>query len=76
MRNDRSIQAVYRYETDPGKQSQVDLGEFGHIDMNGKRRKLYVFPMILGYSRMRYAEFTRDLSFISRHAATSHPGTE
>ena len=28
LRNDRSIQAVYRYETEPGKQSQVDFGEF------------------------------------------------
>jgi len=29
IRNDRKILAVYRYETDPGKQSQVDFGEFG-----------------------------------------------
>ena len=28
LRKDRRIQAVYRYETDPGKQSQVDFGEF------------------------------------------------
>jgi transposase len=56
------MQAVYRYETDPGKQSQVDLGEFCHIDTDGKRRKLYAFSMILGYSRMRYVEFTTDIS--------------
>ena len=30
--------------------------------MDGKRRKLYAFSMILGYSRMRYAEFTTDIS--------------
>ncbi len=62
LRKDRRIQAVYRYETEPGKQSQVDFGEFGYIDMDGKRRKLYAFSMILGYSRMRYAEFTTDIS--------------
>ena len=28
IRKDRRIQAVYRYETEPGKQSQVDFGEF------------------------------------------------
>ena len=56
LRRDRRIQAVYRYETDPGKQSQVDFGEFGHMEMDGKSRKLYAFSMILGYSRMRYAE--------------------
>ena len=62
MRNDRKILAVYRYETDPGKQAQVDFGEFGYMEIDGKRRKLYTFSMILGYSRMRYAEFTTDLS--------------
>ena len=62
MRNDRKIMAVYRYETDPGKQSQVDFREFGYIDIDGKRRKLYAFSMILGYSRVRYAEFTTDIS--------------
>ena len=49
LRRDRRIQAVYRYETDPGIQSQVDFGEFGHIDMDGKSRKLYTFSMILRY---------------------------
>ena len=62
LRKDRRIQAVYRYETDPGKQSQVDFGEFGYIDIDGKHRKLYAFSMILGYSRMRYVEFTTDIS--------------
>jgi len=62
LRKDRRIQAVYRYETEPGKQSQVDFGEFGHIDIDGKQRKLYTFSMILGYSRMRYVEFTTDIS--------------
>ena len=50
MRNDRKILAVYRYKTDPGKQSQVDFGEFGYIEIDGKHRKLYVFGMILGFS--------------------------
>ena len=40
----------------------MDFGEFGYIDMNGKRRKLSPFSMILGYSRIRYAEFTTDIS--------------
>ena len=62
LRKDRRIQAVYRYETDPGKQSQVDFGEFGYIDIDGKHRKLYAFSMIFGYSRMRYAEFATDIS--------------
>ena len=62
IRSDRSIPAVYRYETEPGKQSQVDFGEFGRIEHDGISRKLYAFSIILGYSRMKYAEFTTDIS--------------
>ena len=50
--------AVYRYETKPGHQAQVDWGECGETFLDGENRKLYCFSMILGYSRMRYAEFT------------------
>ena len=62
VRKDRAIKAVYRYETEPGKQAQVDFGNFGHIEIDGKRRKLYAFSYILGYSRYRYVEFTVDIS--------------
>ena len=53
LRRSCRIQAVYRYETDPGKQSQVDFMVFGHIDHDGKSLKPYASPMIRGYSRMR-----------------------
>jgi transposase len=52
------VTAVYRYETKPGVQAQVDWAECGYIEIDGSRRKLYCFTMVLGYSRMRYAEFT------------------
>jgi transposase len=52
------VSAVYRYETKPGVQSQVDWCECGRIEIDGKSRKLYCFNMVLGYSRMRYVEFT------------------
>ena len=41
------IQAVYRYETEPGKQSQVDFGEFGYIEHDGKSRKNEHFEGLL-----------------------------
>ena len=50
--------AVYRYETKPGHQAQVDWGECGEAFLDGKNRKLNCFSMVLGYSRMRYAEYT------------------
>ena len=62
QRKDRAIKAVIRYETDPGKQAQVDFGEFGYVVVDGERRKLYAFSYILGYSRYRYVEFTVDIS--------------
>jgi len=52
------VPAVYRYETKPGVQAQVDWAECGYVEIDGTQRKLYCFTMVLGYSRMRYAEFT------------------
>ncbi len=47
-----------RFETVPGQQAQIDWGECGTILVGGERRKLYVFVLVLGYSRMMYARFT------------------
>ncbi len=47
-----------RFETRPGQQAQIDWGECGMITVGGERKKLYVFVMVLGYSRMMYARFT------------------
>ncbi len=62
QRKYRSISAVYRYETEPGRQAQVDFGDFGHIEMDGKRARLYLFSYILSNSRYSYIEFTVDIS--------------
>ncbi len=58
VRPEKGVQAVYRFETKPGVQAQVDWSEFGRVEIDGKMRKMYCFNMILGYSRMRYIEFT------------------
>lgn len=47
-----------RYETAPGEQMQMDWKEVGFVTIDGKRRKLSLFVVILGYSRMKYAWFT------------------
>jgi len=52
------VPAVYRYETKPGVQGQVDWAECGQIEIDGQIRNLYCFTMVLGFSRMRFAEFT------------------
>ena len=58
VRPEYGVPAVLRYETKPGVQSQVDWSEFGTVEIDGQTKKLYCFNMILGYSRMRYIEFT------------------
>ncbi|KKG94227.1 integrase, partial [Methanosarcina mazei] len=58
VRPKQGVPAILRYETKPGVQAQVDWGELGTIEVDGKLKKLFCFNMILGYSRMRYVEFT------------------
>ena len=52
--------AVRRFETPPGKQSQVDWGHLGAIEINGQERKLNGFTFTLGYSRAMMAEAALD----------------
>ncbi|WP_374978563.1 IS21 family transposase [Mesobacillus zeae] len=54
-------QATLRYETPPGKQAQVDWAYAGAYDVDGTPKDVYAFVMILGYSRMKYVEFTTDM---------------
>ena len=51
--------AHFRYETDPGKQLQVDWVENLKISTNlGEAISFNLFSATLGYSRMHYFEFT------------------
>jgi transposase len=63
--------AFLRFETEPGRQAQVDFGELALVDGDGlKTDKLYLFLMVMGYSRKRYAEvlWRPDLpSFLDAH---------
>ncbi len=50
--------AVVRFETEPGRQGQVDWKEFGAQVVDGKTVKLYAFVMVMGYSRKPFVYFT------------------
>ena len=56
--------ATVRFETMPGLQGQMDWAFFEDYTVveDGKRKKLYCFLFILGYSRTRYIEFVTDMS--------------
>lgn len=48
--------AVRRFETEPGRQAQLDWGDLGYLEQGGETRKLYCFVMTLGYSRAIFAD--------------------
>jgi transposase len=55
------LQAVIRFETEMGRQAQVDWKEFGKQVVDGKETKLYAFVMVLGYSRKAFVLFTTSM---------------
>lgn len=62
--------AYIRFETEPGKQAQVDFGEFKVRMPDGSEKTYYLFSMVLGYSRGIYAELLQKCdmeSFLSAH---------
>ena len=49
--------ATMRYETEPGEQAQVDFGRYTYHTPQGEDRHIWVFVMILSWSRAVYVEF-------------------
>lgn len=57
IKEQRDRIAYLRFETMPGQQAQVDLADFQTVSANGEVYTLYVFLLVLGYSRQMYIEF-------------------
>ena len=55
-------QATVRFETPPGRQGQMDWSDVWTYEVDSEMRMVYAFSIILGYSRMRYIEFTTDMT--------------
>ncbi|MBK8010133.1 MAG: IS21 family transposase [Deltaproteobacteria bacterium] len=55
-------EAFLRIERLPGEQSQVDWGHVGRISVPGGERALWVFVMVLAFSRAIFAELVLDLT--------------
>ena len=71
----RAQRLTERFETLPGQQAQLDWGTCGSIEIGGKRRALYVFVLVLGYSRMLFARFTCSMMELTRfrgHIESEH----
>ncbi len=58
-------EAFLSLDTLPGEQAQVDWGHVGSITVPGGKRALWVFVMVLAYSRAVWAELVIDLTVYS-----------
>ena len=56
IKEERQRIAYIRFETEPGLQAQVDFGDFQAVSSDGTCKTYYLFSMILGHSRMLYAD--------------------
>jgi len=54
-----------------GKQAQVDFGEYNMTDIDGNRKKVYFFGMVLSRSRFKFVFFS-EYPFISETAIEEH----
>jgi len=57
--------AYVRFETEPGRQGQVDFGDFKVEMPDGSEKTYYMFSMVLGYSRGMYAEYLEKCDMVS-----------
>lgn len=57
VKGERDRVAYLRFETHPGLQAQVDLADFKVVCGKGIETIIYVFIMVLGFSRHMYVEF-------------------
>lgn len=67
-----AAEAFLRLTTLPGEQAQVDWASFGHLDVEGARRPLVAFVLVLSWSRriaLRFGCDQRTGAFLAHHEA-------
>lgn len=67
--------AYIRFETEPGRQAQMDWADFKVLNSDGSSFFVYLFALVLGYSRAMFACFVDRCSlqaFMDSHIAAFH----
>jgi transposase len=67
--------AYIRFETEPGRQGQMDWADFKIFNPDGSSFFVYLFAMVLGFSRAMFACFVERCSlqaFMDSHIAAFH----
>ena len=70
IKQQRATQAYIRFETEPGRQAQMDWADFKIVSSGGLSQFIYLFVMVLGFSRALYAWFVERCSleaFLDSH---------
>lgn len=68
----KAAEAFLRRPSFPGEEAQVDWGHFGHVEIEGTRRPLVAFVLVLKWSRWMYLRFGVDQrtgAFLAHHQA-------
>ncbi|MGA8243208.1 MAG: IS21 family transposase [Desulfobacterales bacterium] len=67
--------AYIRFETEPGRQAQMDWADFKILNSDGSSSFIYLFALVLGFSRAMFAWFVDRCSlqaFMDSHIAAFH----
>ncbi len=55
VKGQRATQAYIRFETEPGRQAQMDWADFKIVSPGGLSQFIYLFVLVLGFSRALFA---------------------
>jgi transposase len=69
-RRPRQPKATVRFETAPGQQAQVDFGQCRYAAADGTTKQVWVFVVVLSWSRAIYVEFVAradEVTFLRCH---------
>ncbi len=75
VKEEKAKLAYVRFETDPGRQAQMDWADFKILNPDGSNFFVYLFVLLLGFSRAMFACFVERCTlqaFLDSHIAAFH----